>query len=368
MNRIDRRALTSTLLAGTFLALAGTGLYAYATPYSATISGIHTLLGAAVVLAFGFHLSNNLKGLLGYFGKRRRIAFAIGLPTTLAVLVLLGLPPASTVIDTGYALRNMGGVTDGDFEVIRTRIGREGGIPLRLSVRAGRHYESDPQPLFLGLTYTSIPQMVFWAEDDDGNFLGTLYVTRAISDSSFLSTDPFSDAVIRRPEALPVWSHRRGRQYEDGLTVPLPGNTEFDGITAPTPLGHYDLVSSAPIDGGPVRVFMEINRSYDFNAYWHRERFPDDAVYSGSGSSGQPSLVYMAELDAEAGERFALLEPIGHGHPSGRNGSLTPELDGFDTALELVGPVVVEVDRPVPSAPADVHRSVRRGAGRIAGL
>lgn len=112
MNRLDRRALTSTLLSGVFLGLAGTGLYAYATPYSATISGIHTLLGAAVVIAFGFHLSNNLKGLLGYFGKRRRIAFAIGLPATLALLVLLGLPPASTVIDTGYALRNMGGVTD----------------------------------------------------------------------------------------------------------------------------------------------------------------------------------------------------------------------------------------------------------------
>ena len=368
MNRLERRALTSTLLAGVFLGLAGTGLYAYATPYSATVSGIHTLLGAAVVIAFGFHLSNNLTGLLGYFGQRRRIAFAIGLPATLAVLVLLGLPPASTVIDTGYALRNMGGVTDGDFEVIRTRVGSDEGIPLRLSVRAGRHYESDPQPLFLGLTYTSIPQMVFWAEDDDGNFLGTLYVTRAISDSSFLSTDPFSDEVIRRPEALPVWSHRRSRTYDDGLAVPLPGNTEFDGITAPTPLGHYDLVSRAPAKNSRMRVFMKINRSYDFNAYWHRERFPDDAVYSGNGSSGQPSLVYMAKLDVNAGERFALLEPIGHGHHSGRDGSLTPELDGFDTALELVGPVVVEVDRPVPSAPADVHRSVRRDADRVAGL
>lgn len=367
MNRLDRRALASTLLAGAFLGLAGTGIFAWATPYDATIAGIHTLLGVAVVVAFGFHLSNNLKALLGYLSaRRRRVAWALGLPASLALLVVLGLPPASTVIETGYALRNMAGVTDGSYEVIRTRVGDETGVPIRLSVRAGRHYESAPQPLFLGLSYTSIPQMAFWAEDAEGRFLGTLYVTRALSDSSFQSTDVFSGEVIRRPEALPVWSHRRGIRYDDGLAVPLPGNTDLDGITAPTPLGHYDLVSSAPEDQGVVRVFMEINRSYDFNAVWHPERFPDDPVYSGSGSSGQPSLVYMAELDVAAGERFALLEPIGHGHPSGQDGSLTPELAGFDTALELVGPVIAEIDRPLAAAVAGAPEPP--GAARVAAL
>lgn len=354
MSRLDRRALVSSLLAGAFLGLAGTGVLAWATPYEATVAGIHTLLGCAVLVAFGFHLANNLGSLLGYLrARRRRLAWALALPGSLALLVALGLPPASTVIETGYALRNMGGVTDGSFEVIRTRIGDETGLPIRLSVRAGRHYESAPQALFLGLTYTSVPQMAFWAENAEGEFLGTLYVTRALSDSSFRSTDVFSDEVIRRPEALPVWSHRRGIRYEDGLAVPLPGNSDLDGITAPTPLGHYDLVSRTPEDDGVVRVFMEINRSHDFNAVWHPERFPDDPVYSGSGSSGQPSLVYMAEIDVAAGERFALLEPVGHGHPSGRDGSLSPELAGFDTALELVGPVIAEIDRPLAAAVAD---------------
>lgn len=354
MNRLDRRALVSSLLAGAFLGLAGTGIFAWATPYDATIAGIHTLLGCAVVVVVGFHLANNLKALAGYLtARRRRIVWALALPGTLALLVALGLPPATTVIETGYALRNMSGVTDGSFEVISTRVGATDGLPIRLSVRAGRHYESNPQPLFLGLSYTTVPQMAFWTEDSDGNFLETLYVTRALSDSSFQSADVFSDEVIRRPEALPVWSHRRGIRYDDGLAVPLPGNQDLDGITAPTPLGHYDLVSRTPEDEGVVRVFMEINRSYDFNAFWHPERFPDDAIYSGSGSSGQPSIVYMAEIDVAAGERFALLRPLGHGHPSGRDGSLTPDLSGFDTALELVGPVIAEIDRPQPPAAAE---------------
>lgn len=361
----NRRALVSSLLAGAFLGLATTGVIAWATPYDPVVAGIHTMLGCAVLVAFGFHLANNLRPLTGYLKGRARLVGAVALPAGLATLVLLGLPPATTVIETGYALRNMGGVTEGSYEVIRTRVGDESGVPVTLSVRAGRHYESAPQPLFLGLTYTSIPQMAFWVEDAEGRFLQTLYVTRAISDSSFLSTDPFSDEVIRRPEALPVWSHRRGVRYDDGLAVPLPGNTDLDGVTAPTPVGHYDLASRAEADGGVVRVFMEVNRSYDFNAYWHPERFPEDPVYSGSGSSGQPSLVYVAEIDVDAGERFALFEPVGHGHPSGRDGTLTRDLTGFDTALELVGPVIAEIDRPLAAAAAYVPPAPERRVAAV---
>lgn len=69
---------------------------------------------------------------------------------------------------------------------------------------------------------------------------------------------------------------------------------------------------------------------------------------------GVPTLV--------AGDRHLLLRPIGHGHHSGADGSLTATLEGFDTALELVGPVLVEVGsgarihgRPAPGALAAAH-------------
>lgn len=354
------RAIASSLLAGAFIGLAVSGAIAYATPYDPLLAGIHTLLGITVLFAFGFHLANNFRPLLTYLKVRRRILLAVGVPMIVAGIVALGLPPASTIIETGYALRSMGGVTEGSFQVIRTHIGREENgtaLPLRISVRAGAHYESAPQPLFLGLTYTSIPQMAFWVEDEEGRFLDTLYVTRALSSAGFQSTDILSDEVIRRPEALPVWSHRRGVTYGDGLAIPLPEDRDLDGVTAPTPPGHYDLLTTVDSvvrnAGEPprrFRLFMEVNRSYDFNAHWHPERFPDDPIYSGSGSSGQPSLVYMAEVDLDGGDRYLLLRPIGHGHHSGADGALTESLDGFDTALELVGPVLVEVGPGVASA------------------
>lgn len=343
-----QRAWTSSLLAGVFIALAVTGLLSFATPYDPVLAGIHTILGLAVIAVFVFHLRNNLRPLGQYLRRRRRLLAGVALPALLALGVMIQLPPLANIIETGYALRRMGGVEEGSFSIITTRPG-VAGLPLRVSVRAGRHYESAPQPLFLGLTYTSIPQMAFWVEDTEGRYVDTLYVTRKLTDSSFQSTDLFSDEVIRRPEALPVWSHRRGVTYADGLRVPLPDSGDLDGVTAPTPLGHYDLLSRTTAGARRIRVFMEINRSYDFNAHWHPRRFPDDPVYSGSGSSGQPSLVYMAEIDLDAPRRHWLLEPVGHGHHSGADGSLDPDLSGFDTALELVGPVIVEVAEPAPA-------------------
>jgi hypothetical protein len=54
----------------------------------------------------------------------------------------------------------------------------------------------------------------------------------------------------------------------------------------------------------------------------------------------------MTELDLDSARRAWLLEPVGHGHPSGADGSLTADLTGFDTALALVGAVVAERDLP----------------------
>ena len=42
---------------------------------------------------------------------------------------------------------------------------------------------------------------------------------------------------------------------------------ELDGVTAPTPLGHYDLESRAPSSLRRFRVLLEVNRSYDFNGH-----------------------------------------------------------------------------------------------------
>ena len=339
------RALVSLLLAALFMALSATGLLAYARPYSAFVGGFHTVLGLTLLLAFGWHLRNNWPALRSYLRQRQRTLLAFSLPAILALGVAGGLPPLTTVLDVGKALRRSAGMEETALTVIETHLPGSTGLGVRVQVRAGAHYESPPQPLFLGLTHTSIPQIAVWVEDLEGNYLATLYVTEKLATAGFLAPDLFSEEVLRRPEALPVWAGRRGKRYEDGLAIPLGVDSTLDGLTAPTPTGHFDLASIVPTIPGPFRIFLEVNRSYDFNSYWHAERFPEDPVYSGSGSSGQPSLIYAATLDPASAHPYALLLPVGRGHHSGADGLLRPDFEGLDTALELLGPVVAELQR-----------------------
>ena len=344
MDIIKRRSWTSTLLLFALIGLGLTGLLSYSLPYSAQLSGLHTWFGFIFLLIIIMHVINNGKSLFGYFRKsagNKQLWSGVLLVSLVFTGVMVYLPPFSSVIETGYKLRKIQAVEDGNYQIISTRVAASG-RPLTIAIRAGDYYESDPQPLFLGLTYKSTPQMVFWIEDDAGNYIETLYVTKKLASAGFrLSDDIFSKDVVRRPEALPYWSHKRGKTYSDGLFVPDGDSGEFDGITAPTPLGHFDLRTTASGQLGRFRVLMEINRSYDFNDHYHRHRYPDDAVYSGSGSSGQPSVIYQAIIDTSAYNTIYVMKPIGHGHYSGKDGKLYRDMSGIDSALRLIDRAIV---------------------------
>ena len=88
---------------------------------------------------------------------------------------------------------------------------------------------------------------------------------------------------------------------------------------------------------------MEINRSYDFNAYYTKDKYPEDPVYSGSGSSGQPSVIYAALIDLDDIQKTYLMEVVGHGHYSGADGTLYTDMTGIDTALQLVKRVIIDI-------------------------
>lgn len=341
----SKRSWVSVSLSVVLLGLLASGLLSFVLPYGPVISGVHTWFGLGFILLIGFHLSNNLRPLLSYMKARlgrTQIGLALTVSAVLLVGVTLALPPFSSLLELGYQLRNTRAVAQGSYQTIFTNVGKEG-LPLQLELRAGQHYQSPPQPLFLGLSYRSTPQLVFWLEDEQGNYLQTLYVTKKISHSEFRLTDIRNTELQRRPEALPVWSHKRGVKEADGLVVPQRNNQDLDGVTAATPVGHYDVRTVASSLPRRFRVLMEINRSYDFNAFYTKDRYPDDPVYSGSGSSGQPSIVYAADVNLQSRKQTLLMSPVGHGHYSGANGELYADMEGIDTALELVERIVVTV-------------------------
>jgi hypothetical protein len=205
------------------------------------------------------------------------------------------------------------------------------------------------------------PQLVFWVEDTLGNYLSTLLVTTSTAKGLFYSgrsVDNFKEfdgskqversTPVRRVNALPHWAHQRGVQAKDGNFAPHPDDPLPDAISGATPTGNFYFQSEhmdhiANLDAFVVK--MEINVAFDENEYYSQYDYLDDAEYhGGTGLLGQPSLVYAVLVTRNSLTRYYLMNLVGRGHHSGKDGTLYDDLSGITTARHVVERVVVGVN------------------------
>jgi hypothetical protein len=216
---------------------------------------------------------------------------------------------------------------------------------IEISVRSGPNWDHR-HPLFLGLAMYTQPQIAIWAEDANGTYLGTLFVTKKSATQGWLPSvgENVQAGDIRRPEALPAWSHRRGVVYSDGLFMPTSARPVVDAVTAATPKGDFSLAIEPAGESGTIRLFAEFNQSLDFNDAYPEGAKRGEAGYSGGKfGSGQPSLVYEADLDSGTdGVDFVL---VGHGSADGSDGTIDPDLSGITGAKRIVDRVTARVVR-----------------------
>lgn len=189
------------------------------------------------------------------------------------------------------------------------------------------------------------PLIVFWVEDTNGNYIETIYASQSIATGTFLfgqsEGKKWKPGERRRQAALPYWGNKRGIKAPDGLFLPTPEKPLPDAITGATPKTSFTLTTSIKPGLEKVKVYMEINQTWDWNQYWHNNRFPDDAEYK---TSCQPALVYMTEIDFSNPQGLFELKPIGHSHPSGKTGELFSDLSTFTTALNIAQRITVSID------------------------
>lgn len=337
---MSHRSATTVTISLVFITLMSSGILLYVLPWSYSAGAIHLWASIFFIIGTILHFKNNLKVYLGHLrkkvGRRALTGFGLGL-TTLVLGLILGLPPFATVMAAGERLRTLNQPLSAQYTLLD--LTGELALPkLNLFLKAGNAYVSEPQPAVLGFTYTTVPQLVVWIETLEGQYIDTLYVTGKTFSSGFGET---ASAPTRRPEALPYWSHRRGVKEADGYFAPVHNNADLDGVSGATPKSDAMISLTAP-RMGEYRLLVEVNRSYDFNEYYSKDRFPDDPIYSGDGSSGQPSLIYAATIASGQANRY-LLELIGHGHHSGGDGVLYEALDNITTAKEILSFIVADV-------------------------
>lgn len=190
------------------------------------------------------------------------------------------------------------------------------------------------------------PSFAFWTEDTEGNYIETLFVTGYVAKGRFghgeiekgrWKNEP---GVVRRPATLPYWAHKRNIEAPDGLYVPSPETPVPDAISGATPAGNFFLSTGTKAKSGKIRLLMEINQPWDPNDYWTNSKYPEDFDY---GTSLQPALVYAVTIDLDSGETEYHLNPIGHSHPSGKNGKLFTNISTLSSAKEIAAQVIVRI-------------------------
>lgn len=209
---------------------------------------------------------------------------------------------------------------------------------LQVEVTAGQEWLHD-YPLFWGIKKKNPPQIAIWLEDAQGNYLSTVYASYKIATQSWQSAHG-----NRRKEALPHWCHARGVRYSDGLCLPTKREPLADGISGATPRGGFGLklVPAAGLTRFTVKI--EVNHSTDFNEAYPESAAEGERGYSGgSEGSGQPALVYAAQVDLASGAREFEAVLSGHSSPDGTDGGIDPDIAGLTSALRIVERITVRI-------------------------
>jgi hypothetical protein len=196
--------------------------------------------------------------------------------------------------------------------------------------------------LFKGESFNH-PTYVIWAEDLEGNYLKTIFITKSYA-SGIFGHEMVGDSIwlnkagaSYQPAALPYWTHKKGL-IDNKYLVPTPEHPYVDAYTGATPNENFQFETAANGKKSSYRLLLEVNQTWDWNPYWTNNKYPDNPAYK---HSAQPSVIYAVTFNQE--DTVFYLNPIGHGDPKGENGKLFTNLQTITTAKEIFKSVKAEI-------------------------
>lgn len=365
---INSRALISLSLFLALTVMLVTSIVMFVKPHQDWLALIHTIFGFWILLLLGWHIKSNFKPLKYYLaGPKGQRGYWLpwgcaGLFSALLISAYLQLPPFKQFYIWGQKTRSATIAVQSEeshFKLHTIKPAQALGAEFIIEFRKG--------PYFMW------PQYAIWLETLDGKFIQPLYVTSKLGSNSFsnkvtkknpqrvftnnplssgeneddifdFSWEPASKDDRARPESLPVFLHALGLQSSSGAYVPEKGTPVLDAYSGATLLENFVLNTQALAAlPNQFKIRFEINQSFDFNAFYSSDRFPDDPIYSGNGYSAQPSVIYETIVDLRNEQQIYLMKLIGHGHHSGGDGNVNPDISHLTTAKHLVEKILIEM-------------------------
>ncbi len=201
---------------------------------------------------------------------------------------------------------------------------------LTITLNEGDYYHNSFKAMGL-FTIKTTPQMAFWLEDLNGNFLQTLYISKKSGTSSFTGAKKRS-----RPSSLPIWSHKKGVKNRYGHYMPTQQNQLSDAVTGATPQKGFKK-TFAISHKLQYRLYVEINSSMDFNDTYKRKAVKESPYYNNK-VGGQPSLLYETVITPNNYTTIPLLI-AGHGEAAGKDGKVYKTLETITTAKKIISSI-----------------------------
>ncbi|MEW6516258.1 MAG: hypothetical protein AB1439_05050 [candidate division FCPU426 bacterium] len=199
------------------------------------------------------------------------------------------------------------------------------GLPISVDIAKGGHWSKRMQAG--PVVFNVLPQIVIWAEDKEGRFLGTLYITGA-DYKTFRHGGKSEKGAAFWAECFPVWAARL--KTVNG-TLPSKENPYTDAVTSATPMSSFTLKTNLPPDK-PAFLYLEVNQSGDTNATYTDQN---------NDWAGQPSLIYRADISQMQPGSACKMSLAGHGGRIKDQPDIYPDVSSLDTALDQIQEITV---------------------------
>ncbi|MBN1251147.1 MAG: hypothetical protein JXA16_03360 [Bacteroidales bacterium] len=136
---------------------------------------------------------------------------------------------------------------------------------------------------------------------------------------------------------MPYWTYKKGL-INNKTFVPTKENPFVDAYSGATPKNNFVFETLNISKIKKYRILLEVNQTWDWNKFWNNSKFPNNNAYK---HSAQPSVIYAVTINEK--DSVYLLNPIGHGNPTGENGNLYTNLSTLCSAKEIFNSIKIEI-------------------------
>jgi len=184
------RKAVSLSIAISFAVLSCTGILSFFYDYSRVLASIHTIFGFLFSFGIILHLFNNWKPITSY--AKAKLLLPLGMiGAGIFAIIYFQLAPVVSFMDFGARSKAISGknIDLSNHEVIEMDISKE--VQLSIDLVRGEHYWH--------------PQMAIWIEDKDGEYVETIFVSKATAEGLFFggrSKDNFKEFDAHRQETI----------------------------------------------------------------------------------------------------------------------------------------------------------------------